>query len=129
MITTAVPPVLDPARRAGFTLVLIALLGFVALCLTAKLAFQTGLSWRCPMMTVFHVPCPSCGSTRAFAALSELHFLAALRFNPLLVCAIPIGLFGFLLRRFLKPYARLGWPLFAAVVAANWIYLYLFLPR
>jgi hypothetical protein len=101
----------------------------VGLCLAAKLALQTGLNWRCPVMTLFHIPCPSCGSTRAFAALSELRLFEALRFNPLLVSAIPIGALAFFLRIFLKPYARFGWALLAAVVAANWIYLYLFLPR
>jgi hypothetical protein len=125
----SVPPLLRAEQCKGFGLVFGASLALVGLCLAAKLALQTGLSWGCPVRMLFHIPCPSCGSTRGFAALSELRFLDALRFNPLLVCAIPIGILGFLLRGFLKPCARFGWWLFAAAVAANWIYLSLFLPR
>jgi hypothetical protein len=125
----SVPPLLRAEPVKGLGLALLAVVTLVGLCIAAKLALQTGLGWRCPVMTTFHLPCPSCGSTRAFAALSELRFLDALRFNPLLVSAIPIGIVGFFLRGFLKPCARFGWWLFGVAVVANWIYLSLFLPR
>ncbi len=126
---TSVPPVLRGQTLNGFVLSSLGALVVVGLCLAAKLALQTGLSWRCPVMALFHFPCPSCGGTRAFAALSEMRFSDALRFNPLLVSAIPFTLVGFLFRGSLLRYARFGWPLFVAAVAMNWVYLFLFLPR
>lgn len=113
----------------GLALTLFAAMAMVGLCVAAEVAMRTGLSWRCPIITMFHIPCPSCGSTRAFAALSEMRFIDALRFNPLIVSAIPLTTIGFLFRGFLQRFARFGWLLFAAAVAANWVYLYLFLPR
>ena len=123
------PPLLRAEPISGFALILVAGLAFAGLCVAANVALESGLSWRCPVMTVFHVPCPSCGSTRAFAALSEFRLWDAIRFNPLLVSAIPLGTSGFLGRRFLNRYSRFGWPLLAAAVTGNWVYLYLFLPR
>jgi len=125
----SIPPLLRVESMNRLALALVASMALIGLCLAAKLALQTGLSWRCPVMATLHVPCPSCGSTRAFAALSELRFFDALRLNPLLVSAIPMAVLGFSLRNFLKPYARFGWPLLAAAAAANWVYLCLFLPR
>src|SRR5438105_2199200 len=92
-----VPPVIEtaeavqgigrPRTRAGDALLLFgaAACALVVVCWAAKFCLATGLSWRCPVMAVLHVPCPSCGSTRAFAALSELRFLDAWRFNPLMI--------------------------------------------
>src|SRR5678816_1118239 len=122
---TQLPPILRAEPINGLALTLIALLALIGLSLAAKVALESGLSWRCPVVAIFNVPCPSCGGTRAFAALSELRFLDALQFNPLLVAAIPLGLIGSLFRGFLKRYERFGWSLLAATVAANWVYLYL----
>jgi hypothetical protein len=38
---------------------------------------------KCPMAGLFHVPCPSCGSTRTMKALLSLQWNEAMRFNPL----------------------------------------------
>jgi len=67
--------------------------------------------------------CPGCGSTRAMHQLLHLHFLAALRFNSLLVLSLPIlGLAclgrGPVYRAFLQPVTP--W-LAAIILIAYWI--------
>jgi hypothetical protein len=56
-------------------------------------ALSTGLI-RCPVATMFHAPCPGCGTTRAALALLALDPMTALRFNPVapLVLAALAGL-------------------------------------
>jgi hypothetical protein len=92
----------------------------------ARFAMEWGLAWQCPARLLFHVPCPSCGTTRCLAALSSGEIMAAFRFNPLVTLAIPI----LIVIPFVGGQARLkiGWPLFFTIVALNWIYLILFLP-
>lgn len=94
----------------------------------AKIAMQHGIAWHCPALRLLHIPCPSCGSTRALAFLAQGNFCSALRFNPLIAlsaCAAPLISFpGF--RRLL---GRAGWVAFFGAVLLNWIYLLFFLPR
>jgi len=123
------PPVLLATRARQIPLFVGATLGLFALCAAANLALTTGFAWRCPMLTLLHIPCPSCGSTRALAALSQFELFQAWRFNPLLVTAIPCGLMGLAFRQRLARYARWGWPLFIPAVLLNWVYLLFFLPR
>ena len=102
----------------------IAITGFVA-----KFCLEAGFSWRCPALLAFGIPCPSCGSTRAFAALAEFDFFAAIKFNPLMVAgvfALPLLYFANEVPPRWKAY---GWPTFGAAVLLNWIYLLVFLPR
>ncbi len=107
----------------------LAVTGLIVLAFSARLFLNSGLAWRCPFISLFHVPCPSCGSSRAFAALSEGHLIQAWSFNPLVMSAIPLGTLGFLLRDRLARYARWGWPVLSGAVILNWVYLYWFLPR
>lgn len=114
-------------KRALAVVIGLSFLG--AACFTARFALSSGFAWHCPVMTLLHFPCPSCGSTRALAALSEFHLLQAWRFNPLLITAIPGAAIGFLFR---APISRLGswlWPLAVAAVFLNWVYLGFCLPR
>ena len=117
----------SPARR--FAIAAMVALGAIVSVIAAKLALQFGLAWTCPMIALFNVPCPSCGTTRAFASLANLDLLAALAFNPLIV----LGLFALpcvgLLKRFPASVKRYGWWIFGGLVAVNWLYLFLFLPR
>jgi len=67
----------------------------VLVCLAAlPLApqFASGLS-SCPIKSHTGWPCPSCGSTRAMLALSDLDPLAALGFNPLVTLSF-LGFVG-----------------------------------
>jgi len=68
-----------------------------ALPLTLLLAwavFQIGLTTPgCPALATIGIPCPACGSTRAFHALFEGRLLDAFLRNPaftLLTCALPL---------------------------------------
>ncbi|NIR58105.1 MAG: DUF2752 domain-containing protein, partial [Gammaproteobacteria bacterium] len=62
------------------------------LALTAATGLLAGRMyplWRhdfallCPAWTIFGVPCPTCGGTRAVAAVAQGDLLAALSWNPL----------------------------------------------
>jgi len=101
----------------------------VALCVAADYCLRTGLAWSCPVMALLRLPCPSCGTTRALAALSEWQFIAALRFNPLMILCIPGLPLALLCSDKLAAHAKIAWPVFILLVAANWVYLLLFLPR
>jgi hypothetical protein len=100
--------------------------GVFALCFFARLFLETGWSWRCPMLAAIHVPCPSCGSTRALAALSHGHLFEAWFFNPLLISAIFSAPLVFAFRSRIKAF---GWIPFLALVVVNWFYLLFYLPR
>jgi hypothetical protein len=117
----------SPARR--FAIPAVIALSAVVSVIAAKLCLQFGLAWTCPLIALLHVPCPSCGTTRAFASLANLDLLAAIKFNPLIV----IGLFALpfvsLLKRVPAGVRQYGWWIFGAIVALNWVYLFLFLPR
>lgn len=107
-------------------------LGVIGLCLAARLFLELGVGWRCPFLTVLHLPCPSCGSTRALAALSQLEFGKAFLFNPLLISMLPACIVMFLFRNKSASFpflCSLGWSLLIGAVLLNWAYLILFLPR
>jgi hypothetical protein len=120
---------LEQNWRAAVLWVIAAAATLIAISLAAKFCLNTGLAWQCPVMAVLHLPCPSCGSTRAFAALSEFRFLEALRFNPLVVLAIAAGPLAFAFSSRLPASARVSWTLFVVAVFLNWVYLLFYLPR
>ena len=39
--------------------------------------------WKCPCWTIFHIPCPGCGATRALQAFLSGDFALSWRFHPL----------------------------------------------
>jgi len=41
------------------------------------------LFYRCPIYTLFHIPCPGCGLTRASLSALRLDFKSALAYHPL----------------------------------------------
>lgn len=66
------------------------LMAVSALTLAAPFIFSGAeLPVLCPMHGIFGLPCPGCGLGRAFTALSQGDFLAALKFH---VLAIPFAL-------------------------------------
>ena len=61
--------------------------------LLAAIPAALGLQ-RCAIATLFHVPCPGCGMTRALRLLASGQLDASLRMHPL---AVPVLLAGVLL--------------------------------
>lgn len=110
--------------------------GAVAACWAANFCLKHDLAWRCPAQVLFGLPCPSCGTTRALAALSRFEVVTALRFNPLVTLALPIwagvAWWYCLPVRGAAPARVLPsrfWLLLVTAILMNWLYLLLFLPR
>jgi hypothetical protein len=107
------------------------LLGGLAIALLAPAAsfcLRHGIGWTCPMRLLFHIPCPSCGSTRAMAALSRFEFAEALRFNPLLTFSLGFCLALPFFQKVPLVASRHGWLLLGGALFLNWLYLLLYLP-
>ena len=96
----------------------------------------------CILYTTTQIPCATCGTTRAFWALARGHLMQALAFQPLIltlyiVCTALTGLDLTIWRlrgtqilpRWLRHLRLSGWSILV-IVAANWLYLILYLsPR
>ncbi len=96
---------------------------------------------ECGFRTTFGIPCPSCGGTRAFKALSHGHIREAIAFNPAVMIGVGAALVWFItgLTRFHRGHApgtstrrspdakKLGLVI-PGIIALNWLYLILFLP-
>lgn len=138
----AIPPPLPrpattrPARQVLQSLAL--LLGLMVFARVA-LHFQLPLP-GCPLREMTGMPCPFCGSTRAFAALARLELGEALRLNPLvsLIACVAGGWWMLSILRRRDPRAWLkhsfmagtAWKwLLAVALALNWLYLWFHLPR
>ena len=81
-------------KRWQKALVIIAPFAAAAVCgAAAYLILRYVTLWPCPSLTLLHIYCPGCGSTRAAAALLHGDILLALRQNPV----IPVGLLLLLL--------------------------------
>lgn len=141
-VAEANPPPLPTRTRtrsgwgAGSSLAL--LLGLMLLARFA-LHFQLPLP-SCPLLATTGVPCPLCGSTRAFASMSRFDFTEALRLNPLVslitCCAVVTWLLVLLhgsewwSRRRELFTTNAAWKLVVAgAVFVNWLYLLRNLPR
>jgi hypothetical protein len=113
--------------------------GLVALGVRFCLQFHVPLPF-CILRRTTGLPCPGCGSTRSLAAWAHLDPLSALRFNPLLFCAV-IGLVLWLgavvldqicgtrlVGRAREIRRRISLRVLLALVVLNWLYLCLTLP-
>lgn len=122
---------------------LIVILVFVLATVMAKWVNGLGLPFpQCWLRKLTGIPCPSCGCTRSLAAWATLDLEQAFRFNPLffVLCVALIVWSGawmadkLLRRTFLRDLrARLSqwpwWKIGAALLALNWLYLCLTLPK
>ena len=131
-----------PLKVTGFA-PLWSLLGLAGLAVFARFALQRNLPLpQCWLRKLTGIPCPSCGCTRSLAAWMDGDLVQAFQFNPLffLFCITVLAwlalwtveaLTGRAVLVHLR--ARLGrWPLWKAAVgllALNWLYLCLALPK
>lgn len=62
------------------------------ICSFVALSEMFGL--RCPIYMLFHIPCPTCGVTRAMVSLVKLDFAAYMKYNPMALpmCAAVLGM-------------------------------------
>lgn len=106
---------------------------FFALGLGLEAWLHRGIE-TCIFHGVTGLPCPGCGSTRAFRCLARGDLLQALRFNPLVSTLALLGLSGVLARaatgRCLRAEAspaerRALLALAALALGANWAWLLL----
>jgi hypothetical protein len=131
-----IPPVLNPPRTRApaeaFGLML------VALAIAKLLSFVQVPLPVCSFKAITGIPCAFCGGTRAFRALAGFHLREALQFNPLATLgafAVLIWFLAWLIAptRVAEFNARLGrkrlWPYVVALVALNWIFVIINLPR
>ncbi len=104
----------------------------VFLLLGAVFLLVTSFPATCPLRLLTHIPCPSCGLTRAVRFACVADFPAAFRMHPLWLPALVFVLywagresyFYVVEARIAKPLpkiaAAIGWVLFVALVAL-WI--------
>ncbi len=52
-----------------------------------KFYFASG--YQCPIYSVFHIPCPTCGLTRAFVLFAHFDFNKAYTYNPSVFILFP----------------------------------------
>src|ERR1700690_2375232 len=45
--------------------------------------------WTCPIRSIFHIPCPTCGMTTATVALLHLDVAPATHIHPLAIVVVP----------------------------------------
>lgn len=125
----------DPWRLGKVEIALVALVAASGL-----LAARAYPLWRshwyvaCPAWTIFGIPCPACGATRALAALAAGRWAEALAWNPLAAIAgagaaiwllmSALVLSGVMRAPRVPPRLSpsVSWA-FGAVVALNWLYL------
>lgn len=138
-----IPPVIsEVARRERgfrFTPAL-----FIGLCLLAALAARVSIDYqipfpKCSFKLATGLPCSFCGGTRALRALTHFQFTEAFWLNPLVTLGALASFVAFSIwalvptvkfERAMQTFKKLPLlPIILALVAANWIYEILYLPR
>jgi hypothetical protein len=114
-----------------------------ALAIGARVALRWQLPFpQCWLKKLTGIPCPTCGTTRSLAAWSHLDLSEAFRFNPL-IFLICVGIILWaalrvaerLMQRGFMPDLRsrvsgqIFWKAGIGLLALNWLYLCLTLPR
>ena len=88
---------------------------FALLALAALLL--AGLPWKCPLLALTGIPCPTCGLTRAARLALHGDFGAATRMHPLWFVVVPA--LGAVLGGEMVAYARAGrW---GEVIERRWV--------
>lgn len=129
-------------KRSGFWLPFVLLLAAITLVsLAGMLSYSDARLPSCRFKEFLGLPCPTCGGTRAFAALSQGDLAGALRLNPLATSAW-IGLVMWSVLRLLRVRAcehALDWAektlhkpgalvTAGVLLGMQWVFLWLCLP-
>lgn len=122
-------PRIEGAAVAGIIVIILA----ASFLLDAAPSIGPGYG-LCLFRNITHLPCPSCGMTRAFINLSHGGLYDAVHLNPssiFIYIAAWLGLFaGICQIIFNKPFIRTAWadskkilfPLVIVMMSASWIY-------
>jgi uncharacterized protein DUF2752 len=127
----------QPAAVLSFCLALLPLATYARVAIEAQWPLP-----QCLLRKFTGIPCPVCGCTRSLAALAQWDIEQALRFNPLflltcfgLMLWLAIWAVGATAGRPVLDAIRARacrlplWRIAIALVATNWLYLYLKLPK
>lgn len=116
-------------RALAGALLLVLLLSITGACLVRKWSIPL----PCLLRDYIGVPCPFCGGTRALAAMAIGDFRRAFEWNPLVAAGFWAGLVSCVALLVGGGRAasidRVPKWLVVALLAANWVYLMLFLPQ
>lgn len=118
----------DRALKGGL-IVFGAAVALILMALSAKFCLEYGLTWTCPSILIFGLPCPGCGGTRALAALAQFDLQQAIRFNPFIVFSLAALLLVPFTKLHWDNWNRREWAILGTLFLLNWLYLLLFLPR
>lgn len=125
-----ITPVQRTQFHIGFLLIFLICAGAVAVKLQPAL-----LHLSCPTKQIFSIPCLTCGSSRAIAALLQFEIIQAIWFNPFVVIAITtsivlsaVALFQFFFGRLIsfqisEKERKMFWRSILVLVILNYIYL------
>jgi hypothetical protein len=79
-----------------------------------------GMTWPCMMRVAFHVPCPTCGMTRATRLIAHGDVAGATQMHPLWFLVLPLAMGIIVLE--LEGYVRTGrWGGAARIPALRWL--------
>ena len=106
----------------GTWLILAVCCGAIAMVgiLTAAIFDPATVSWfpKCPIRSLTGLDCPGCGTARAVHAAAQGNWIEAIRFNPILVVAVPF-LFVAITRPRIVEKSSAAWCVF--IVAVGWM--------
>ncbi len=96
----------------------------IGLCLTAVFGIVVLLDAGCIFYKVTGIPCPGCGSTRAYLAAAQFHFREAFQMHPLWPLTVPLLLVSIWKEG--NPFGKRKWnALFYGLVAVLYVGTYI----
>ena len=99
----------------------VAVLSVAAVSVLGFVWFVERVTWPCPVRVWFHVPCPSCGLTRATFAALRGHWVEATALHPLWLLVVPLAA-GAMATEF-GGYAMRGrWGALPGLIASRWLF-------
>lgn len=133
-----IPPIINAPRRSFAPAVALGIV--VALAISARVSSYLHVVFPpCVFKTIVGIPCAFCGGTRALRAVAEFRWVDAFWWNPLVTIGAAVAVLWFVMWA-VSPtrvmdrwrFAARAWPVVAigfALLALNWIFVVIFLPR